>query len=82
MLPRSDAPGVIELRTELEGWMRRSVMTADDVDPLWRWLQTPSGEDDVAAWRRFLAAVPYEDGRRGQAAARLERLRESFGTAV
>jgi hypothetical protein len=82
MLPRSDAPGVIELRTELEGWMRRSVMTADDVDPLWRWLQTPSGEDDVAAWRRFLAAVPYEDGRRGQAAARLERLREVFGTAV
>jgi hypothetical protein len=82
MLPRSDAPGVVELRTELDGWMRRSVMTADDVEPLWRWLHTPSGEDDVAAWRRFLAAVPYEDGRRGQAAARLERLREAFATAV
>jgi hypothetical protein len=82
MLPRSDAPGVVELRTELEGWMRRSVMTTDEVDPLWRWLHTPSGEDDVAAWRRFLAAVPYEDGRRGQAATRLERLREAFATAV
>jgi hypothetical protein len=82
MLPRSDAPGVVELRIELDGWMRRSVMTAGDVDPLWRWLQTPSGEDDVAAWRRFLAAIPYEDGRRGQAATRLERLREAFGTAV
>jgi hypothetical protein len=77
MLPRSDAPGVVDLRTELEGWMRRSVMSAEDVEPLWRWLHTPSGEDDVAAWRRFLATVPYEDGRRGQAATRLERLREA-----
>ena len=82
MLPRSDAPGVVELRTELEGWMRRSVMTTDDVEPLWSWLHTPSGEDDAAAWRRFLAAVPYEDGRRGQAATRLERLREAFATAA
>jgi hypothetical protein len=82
MLPRSDAPGVVELREELEGWMRRSVMTTDDVEPLWTWLHTPSGEDDLAAWRRFLAAVPYEDGRRGQAATRLERLREAFATAV
>jgi hypothetical protein len=82
MLPRSDAPGVVELRTELEGWMRRSVMTTDEVDPLWTWLHTPSGEDDLGAWRRFLAAIPYEDGRRGQAAARLERLREVFATAV
>jgi GAF domain-containing protein len=82
MLPRSDAPGIVELRTELEGWMRRSVMTADDVEPLWSWLHTPSGEDDVAAWRRFLGAVPYEDGRRGQAATRLEHLREVFATAV
>lgn len=82
MLPRTDAPGVVELRTELEGWMLRSVMTTDDVEPLWSWLHTPSGEDGAAAWRRFLAAVPYEDGRRGQAATRLERLREAFATAV
>ena len=81
-LPHSEAPGVVELRTELDGWMRRAVMTTDDVEPLWTWLHTPSGEDDVAAWKRFLAAVPYEDGRRGQAATRLERLREAFGTAV
>jgi hypothetical protein len=79
LLPRSEAPGVAEIRQELDGWIRRSVMGAEDVEALWAWLGTPSGADDLSAWKRFLANLPYGDGRRGLAAARLERLRALFG---
>ncbi|HEV2922665.1 MAG TPA: GAF domain-containing protein [Solirubrobacteraceae bacterium] len=78
VLPRSDAPGIVALRQELEGWIRRSVMAADDVEALWVWLQTPSGEDDATAWRRFLTGIPYDDGRRGLAATRLQQLRDAL----
>ena len=43
LLPHSDAPGVERERTALEGWMRHAVMTGDDRDALWAWVQTPSG---------------------------------------
>jgi hypothetical protein len=79
VLPRSEAPGVVELRQELEGWIRRAVMGEEDVEALWAWLSTPSGADDLPAWKRFLANIPHGDGRRGLAAARLERLRLLFG---
>jgi hypothetical protein len=75
MLPRSEAPGVADLRDELDGWTRRAVLASDDLEALWTWLTTPSGEDDMQAWKRFLSSVPPEDGRRGLAAVRLERLR-------
>jgi hypothetical protein len=75
LMPRSEAPGVAELRDELDGWTRRSVMASDDLEVLWRWLSSPSGEGDMHGWKRFLSGVSPEDGRRGLAAARLERLR-------
>jgi hypothetical protein len=78
LLARSEAPGVVEIREELEGWIRRSVMGSEDVETLWAWLDTPSGADDIGAWKRFLANIPHSDGRRGLAAARLERLRVQF----
>lgn len=79
VLPRSEAPGVVELRHELDGWMRRAVMAGEDVGALWAWLSGPSGADDALAWKRFVANIPHGDGRRGLAAARLERLRGVFG---
>jgi hypothetical protein len=75
VLPRSEAPGIVDIRDELEGWTRRAVMASDDIETLWSWLTTPSGEEDLPAWKRFLTNLPATDGRRGLAAARLERLR-------
>ena len=80
LLPRSEAPGVIELRDELEAWTRRAVMTADDPDALWTWISNPRGAADLPAWVRFLSAVPYEDGRRALAAAHVSRLRRRYAT--
>jgi hypothetical protein len=78
LLPRSDAPGVIELRNELDGWTRRAALTSS-TDALWAWLNTPSGHDDIQAWKRLLSNIPHCDPRRPLAATRLGRLRPEIG---
>jgi len=81
LLPRSIAPGVVREREALERWMRQSVMSAGDHEPLWSWLQTPSGSTDLAAWQRLLANLPFADPRRSLAASRVGQLRAGV-TAV
>jgi hypothetical protein len=81
LLPRSDAPGVVRARDELETWVRQAVMTSDDEDALWAWLQSSSGGDDLAAWKRLLAAVDFRDPRRSLAASQVSALRASLATS-
>lgn len=75
LLPRSEAPGVVRERERLEAWLRQAVMTADDPEARWAWVQTPSGDDDAPAWKRLLAELEFHDPRRSLAAARLRSLR-------
>ena len=75
MLPASQAPGVVRERERLDAWVRQAVMRAEDPDALWAWLQTPGGEDDLGAWKRFLAGIGSGDPRRNLAAARVAELR-------
>jgi DNA-binding NarL/FixJ family response regulator len=75
LLPRSEAPGIVRERDQLETWLRQAVLTADDTHALWAWLQSPSGENDALAWRRLLAQVDHRDPRRSLAASRLAALR-------
>jgi hypothetical protein len=75
ILPRSTAPGVVREREALEGWLRQSVMSSGDVEALWEWVQTSSGDHDIAAWQRLLANLPFQDPRRSLAASRLANLR-------
>lgn len=77
LLPASSAPGIVRLRDELDGWLRQSVITSDDAEALWAWVRSPSGEDDLVAWRRLLAALDYSDTRRSLAVARTAMLRHS-----
>ena len=79
LLPDSSAPGVERVRDELDGWLRQAVITSDDADALWAWARSPSGEYDLLAWRRLLAALDYTDPRRSRAVARTAALRRSFG---
>jgi hypothetical protein len=82
LLPSSEAPGVVELRDELVAWTRNAVMTSDDVDALWTWATTPPGAGDLPLWVRFLSNVPYGDGRRAFAAARVAGLRRLYAVAA
>lgn len=77
LLPHSEAPGVVRERDALDAWLRQAVMTADDDDALWAWVQSPSGEDDLAAWKRVLTHLDFRDPRRSLAAARIASLRDA-----
>jgi hypothetical protein len=75
LLPRSTAPGVVREREALEQWIRQSVLSAGDQEALWAWLQSVGGEDDLIAWQRLLANLPFHDPRRSLAASRVGQLR-------
>ncbi|MEY2440732.1 MAG: hypothetical protein QOJ46_158, partial [bacterium] len=70
LLPGSVAPCIERERDELEGWLRQAVITSDDADALWAWVRSSSGESDLLAWQRLLAALDYTDPRRSRAVAR------------
>ena len=82
LLPRSEAPGVVREREDLEGWMRNAVLTGEDVEALWSWVSGPSGEDDLMAWTRLLSTLDYADPRRPRAAARARALRATLQPAA
>ncbi|MEA2306493.1 MAG: hypothetical protein QOH43_3773 [Solirubrobacteraceae bacterium] len=78
LLPRSEAPGVVELREELDAWVRRAVIAGEDREAMWAWLDSSSGRDDGPSLRRFLADLPFDDPRRALAASRLAQLRATL----
>ena len=78
LLPHSDAPGVVREREALDAWVRQAVMTSEDDDALWAWVQSASGRDDLAAWKRLLARLEFRDPRRSLAAAQVRALREAY----
>jgi hypothetical protein len=81
LLPHSEAPGVVRERDALDAWLRQAVMTADDDDALWAWVQSPSGRDDLAAWKRVLTHLGFRDPRRSLAAARIASLRDAYASS-
>ena len=81
LLPHSEAPGVVRDREALESWVHHAVMTADDGEALWAWVQCSSGQDDLPAWKRLLAQLEFRDPRRSLAAARISSLRTAYAVA-
>jgi hypothetical protein len=79
LLPHSEAPGVVRERDALERWIRHAVLTADDREALWAWLQSPAGRDDLPAWKALLPHLDYHDPRRSRAVARVGHLRSVLG---
>jgi hypothetical protein len=78
LLPDSEAPGIVDAREQLDAWLRQAVMTADDPDALWAWVNGPTGTEDLVAWKRLLAALEFRDPRRSRCAARVGELRRSL----
>jgi hypothetical protein len=78
LLPHSEAPGVVREREALDGWLRQAAITSDDVPTLWAWVQSPSGKDDLLAWKRLLAGLDYSDPRRNLAASQVTSLRAAY----
>jgi hypothetical protein len=75
MVPRSESPGVVARRDELDAWLRRAVIATDDCEALWTWLESSAGREDLQVYKLFLANLSFDDPRRALAASRLSRLR-------
>ena len=72
LLPKSDAPGIVELRDTLEELLRQAALTSKDPDALLS-LSEHFGED-LELWEASLAALPEHDPRRALAAAMQKRV--------
>jgi hypothetical protein len=52
LLPRSSAPGVVELREALEGELRQAVISSGQPDLMATWTRSSWGMDDYEMWMR------------------------------
>jgi len=77
LLPWSQAPGVEELRLELEETLRQAVLASGRLDLLLT-LAERLGED-LELWEALLERLPPEDPRLPIAQARVARLRREYG---
>jgi hypothetical protein len=78
LLPGSEAPAIVDAREQLDAWVRQAVMTANDPEAVWSWVNSASGRDDLGAWKRLLAGIEFRDPRRSLGAARIGELRRSL----
>ncbi|XUL91686.1 hypothetical protein ACQ86D_38015 [Streptomyces galilaeus] len=74
VLPRSDAPVVVEQRCCLEQQLRGAVLASGDPGLLRRWIAADWGADDVPAWSALAHALPCGSPQRAAAAARAHAL--------
>lgn len=74
VLPRSEVPGVTEVRERLDHLLRSRLLGSNDASLLAQWVQTPDGRHDVAACRALVSLLDPEDVRRPAALSRVRRL--------
>ncbi|MHA7140903.1 GAF domain-containing protein [Arthrobacter sp. Bz4] len=74
VLPRSEAPFIVRLRTEVSSLLREAVLTDGAVDAVLQYLQLPEAADDAEAWTAALKVLPPRSPRRASVVAHVERL--------
>ncbi|WP_371582987.1 transcriptional regulator [Streptomyces sp. NBC_01314] len=74
LLPRSEAPFLVEHRRSLEQQLRGAVLAVGDAGLLRRWVTAPWGADDSAAWLALAHRLPGGSAQRAAAAARAHAL--------
>ena len=81
LLPHSEAPGVAELRTDLDRALRSAILASGQPEFLVSWTRSRWGADDLEMWQRLCAVLPglltaaaVRGGHRGQARRRARLL--------
>lgn len=74
MLPRSEAPGIVELRNRVSSLLREAVLTDGSVESLLKYATLPEARDDVGVRRAALRLLPPRSPKRAAVVADLERL--------
>ena len=79
VLPRSEAPAIIALRSEVSMVLREAMLTDAGPDSLLAYLLLPEAQDDVEAWTLALRLLPQRSPRRTAVVAHVERLERELG---
>ncbi|MFJ6155155.1 GAF domain-containing protein [Pseudarthrobacter sp. NPDC092184] len=74
VLPKSEAPGIIELRDRVSSLMREAVLTDGSAETLLKYAELPEARDDVGVRRAALKLLPARSPKRAAVVADLERL--------
>ncbi|MQY30334.1 GAF domain-containing protein [Nocardia aurantia] len=79
VLPRSTAPGVVDIRDELRVRLRTAVLRSGDAAVLSRWTAGAEGRDDTPAWVAYRAAVDRDSPLYAQIEAKIRVLDRRLG---
>jgi hypothetical protein len=79
VLPRSTAPGVIDIRDELRVRLRTAVLRSRDSAVLARWTAGAEGRDDADAWVAYRATVERDSALYAQIEAKIRVLDRRMG---
>jgi hypothetical protein len=79
VLPRSEAPGVVELRNRVSALLREAVLTDGSAESLLTYAELPEAADDVDVRRAALKLLPPRSPKRAAVVADLERLEAELG---
>ena len=74
VLPRSEAPGIVELRNRVSSLLREAVLTDGSAESLLRYAELPEARDDVEIRVAALKLLPPRSPKRAAVVADLERL--------
>ncbi|MDQ0079558.1 GAF domain-containing protein [Arthrobacter oryzae] len=74
VLPRSEAPGIIDLRDRVSTLLREAVLTDGSADALLKYAELPEAKDDVDVRTAALKLLPPRSPKRAAVVADLERL--------
>ena len=79
LLPHSKAPGVVELRGDLDRALRAAVLASGQPEFLVSWTRSRWGADDLEMWQRLCAVLPRSSPLRPYAEATAAKLDAEFG---
>ncbi len=79
VLPRSTAPGIVDIRDELRVRLRAAVLGSGDAAVLRRWTACAEGRDDAAAWVAYRATVDRDSPLYAQIEAKIRVLDRRLG---
>ncbi|MET1021617.1 MAG: GAF domain-containing protein [Arthrobacter sp.] len=74
VMPRSEAPGIVELRNRVSSLLREAVLTDGSAESLLRYADLPEARDDVEVRIAALKLLPPRSPKRAALVADLERL--------
>lgn len=77
LLPASRVPEIAERREALDNRLREAALASHGSSALTKWLDTPSGSDDIAACRELVKRLDDGDPARPSALSRLRRIANS-----